>query len=385
LQCSPVEWEMASNSSFSKFYQFLLLVLLCLYTKPRVCQICTLTVNTPQSPHGGISEITYPHRLRIHPSPALVTFKFCTRKFIPHEQCQVLLRHYHSYCLNEVHESDLSFLDMLHVISFENPVKLRNPININSLVPLDLNLDEFIDTINSLVDNVILTNPREMASLDILLDDCFHLMGMLDYTDPHGSFLEFGSHSGKSTRLIEKYFESHPYFYHSVVHGFDSFQGLPEQWREGFPEGYFDIGGIPPYPETKHIRWNVGFFDHTVPPFMKTLAASSTPISFMHIDCDLYSSASTILSSFLQYSDQLLPIDSCVILLFNELIEYDSYKDHEIKAFYEFYQALIQKYHESSHIVLELLPRASFLSPETVGFRLCLFQRINQYVARKFY
>jgi hypothetical protein len=113
----------------------------------------------------------------------------------------------------------------------------------------------------------------------------------------------------------------------------------------------------------------------TVPSFLASLAASSTPISFVHIDCDLYSSTSVILSSLLQHSHKLIPENSCIVLLFNELVGYPSYEDHEIKAFHEFYHQLIEKYHGTLHIVLELLPRPLYVSSPTVGFRLCLFKR----------
>jgi hypothetical protein len=163
----------------------------------------------------------------------------------------------------------------------------------------------------------------------------------------------------------------------STVHGFDSFLGLPEDWREGFPSGFFDRGGIPPYNETKHIQWEIGLFNVTVPSYFEFLAASSTPISFMHIDCDLYSSTSIILSSLLRHSEKLIPVDTCIVLLFNELVGYPSYQDHEIKALHEFYLQLIKKHHGTLHIVLELLPRPLYVSFQTVGFRLCLFRRLE--------
>ena len=105
----------------------------------------------------------------------------------------------------------------------------------------------------------------------------------------------------------------------------------------------------------------------------------------MHIDCDIYSSTALIFSSLLEYSDQLMPIDSCLILFLNELIGYPTYEDHEIKAFYEFYQLLIQKYSSCCHVVIELLPRPIFGTDQAVGFRICLFPREEGLVARGYY
>ena len=43
-----------------------------------------------------------------------------------------------------------------------------------------------------------------------------------------GLFLEFGVYKADSLNFISKLFEQ------NQVYGFDSFQGLPEFWRDGF-------------------------------------------------------------------------------------------------------------------------------------------------------
>jgi hypothetical protein len=155
------------------------------------------------------------------------------------------LRYYYSYCLKEVSEPDVSELDMLYLISFENPVKFRSPINLNSLIPLHLLEEDFTKIIHALLDVVTFVTPRDMASLDLSSNDRFHLISTLDYTEPpSGTFLEFGSYSGTSTRVIENYFQSHLGYENSTVYGFDSFLGLPENWRDGFPAGFFDKGPL---------------------------------------------------------------------------------------------------------------------------------------------
>jgi hypothetical protein len=128
-------------------------------------EICTLTVNTPLSPNHATANIRYSHPY--NPSPALVTFRVCIRKLLPQEDCESILKYFYSHCLQKDHAPDLLFLEMLHLISFENPVKLRNPININSLIPLGLSFVEFIDVINTNVDATILTTPRGMSSQDL--------------------------------------------------------------------------------------------------------------------------------------------------------------------------------------------------------------------------
>ena len=111
-------------------------------------------------------------------------------------------------------------------------------------------------------------------------------------------------------------------------------------------------------------------------------------ITFIHIDCDLYSSTSLILQSLLEnyyikhfLSSSSSPLDNnnndinCIILLFNELIDYNGYENHEIKALYEFYYQLYHLIREQNNkfILLEMLPRQFITIHQVVAFRLCIF------------
>ena len=70
-----------------------------------------------------------------------------------------------------------------------------------------------------------------------------------------------------------------------TLYGFDSFEGLPEFWRDGIGKGAFALDGLP------KVRSNVvlvkGWFDDSLPKFLLDLN-SSDPLSYLHIDCDLY-------------------------------------------------------------------------------------------------
>ena len=53
-------------------------------------------------------------------------------------------------------------------------------------------------------------------------------------------WLEFGVYSGRTINYISK-------FTNDIVYGFDSFEGLPEKWRDGFDKGIFSTeGNLPP-------------------------------------------------------------------------------------------------------------------------------------------
>jgi predicted O-methyltransferase YrrM len=109
------------------------------------------------------------------------------------------------------------------------------------------------------------------------------------------------------------------------VYGFDSFEGLPERWRDGYTKGAFKVNALP------SVRSNVtlikGWFDQTLPPFIQQ---HKDPIGLLHIDCDLYSSTKII---FDQLAPQIHP--GCVIV-FDEYFNYPGWEEGEYKAFQEY-------------------------------------------------
>ena len=154
------------------------------------------------------------------------------------------------------------------------------------------------------------------------------LLAALQALPAHGGsglWLEFGSWRGDSTRKLA----------HGAcclgrsarTHAFDSFRGLPERWRGGWfgKASSFDRQGKPPF-EDERVRWHVGWFNETLPPF---LATHRQNVSLVHVDSDLYSSASFVLRHLAQ---RLLP---GAIIAFDELLNYPEYAEHEMKAFIE--------------------------------------------------
>ena len=134
-----------------------------------------------------------------------------------------------------------------------------------------------------------------------------------------GLWLEFGVFSGESINYISN-------FTTNTVYGFDSFEGLPEKWRPGYEKGMFSLGGHLPK-VNKNISLIKGWFNETLEDFIKN---QNQKISFIHIDCDLYSSTKYVLDTL---KDHLAK--DCVIV-FDEFINYDGYEHGEFKAFQEF-------------------------------------------------
>lgn len=140
--------------------------------------------------------------------------------------------------------------------------------------------------------------------------------------DPKGLFLEFGVFKGRTINQIAGLIADKG----ASVHGFDSFEGLPEDWNATGLKGAFSAKGK--LPEVRgNVRLHAGWFDNSLPPF---LSAHQGPVSFLHIDSDLYTSARTVLTA----TRNRLHRGS--VILFDEFFNYPGYEAHEFKAFAEF-------------------------------------------------
>ena len=139
---------------------------------------------------------------------------------------------------------------------------------------------------------------------------------------PDTLWLEFGVASGKTINYISN-------FTKDKVYGFDSFEGLPEKWRDGYDKGSFSTNGSLPI-VNNNVNLVKGWFNETLPNFIKT---HNKKISFIHMDADLYSSTKYIFDNLKEY------IDNDCIIVFDELVNYRDFnngKNGELEAFYEF-------------------------------------------------
>ena len=135
------------------------------------------------------------------------------------------------------------------------------------------------------------------------------------------SALEFGVYGGKS---INYFADACP---DSIFHGFECFEGLPEDWIPGRPKGTFKIDKTK-LRFHKNVIIHDGLFEDTLPSFVDK---NKDIISFIHIDCDIYSSTVTILSEL-----KHIILEHKPIVLFDEFYNYSGFESHEFKAFIEF-------------------------------------------------
>ena len=132
-----------------------------------------------------------------------------------------------------------------------------------------------------------------------------------------GLALEFGVWKGNSLRVLVKTFRHR-------IYGFDSFRGLPEDWRSGIPAGTFALKQPPKVPPNAELV--VGWFNETLDGF---LASHPGRIKFLHIDCDLYSSTRQVLAGC---RERLRPGS---IIVFDEYFNYPGWREGEFRAFQE--------------------------------------------------
>ena len=164
----------------------------------------------------------------------------------------------------------------------------------------------------------------------------------------NGLWLEFGVWVGTSINLIAQIMNTLQYG-DKTIYGFDSFEGLPENWtdpetgeqqKEGY-KGCFDLQGQFPQKRFSNIEFVKGWFDDSLPDFVKK---HTDPIALLHIDSDLYSSAKTIFDCV---GGQIVP---GTVIMFDEFYNYTGYQAHEYKAFKEFVEKRNVEYQWISHV-----------------------------------
>mmetsp|Transcript_14640 Transcript_14640/g.41850 ORF Transcript_14640/g.41850 Transcript_14640/m.41850 type:complete len:362 (-) Transcript_14640:3-1088(-) len=133
---------------------------------------------------------------------------------------------------------------------------------------------------------------------------------------PSGLWLEFGVGSGQTTAAIATRLKS-IYGYDVVLHGFDSFLGLPASWAHTkLGAGAFSTGGRVPEHllAMGNVRVHAGLFAATLG------GLGEGPVAFAHVDVDLYSSAVEVLA---EIACRLHPGS---VLVFDELVNYAGFE-----------------------------------------------------------
>ena len=139
-----------------------------------------------------------------------------------------------------------------------------------------------------------------------------------DVADSEVLYLEFGVFQGESMR----YWSSHLRNPKAKLHGFDSFEGLPETWNLNLKKGHFSTNGAIPDIRDPRVKFFKGWFNETlatyIPPPHERLV--------IDMDADLYSSTIYVLRKLQQ------------IIVPGTYLYFDEFADrlNELRAFAEF-------------------------------------------------
>ena len=139
-----------------------------------------------------------------------------------------------------------------------------------------------------------------------------------DVRDKKVLYLEFGVYRGESMR----YWSSQLRNPEANLHGFDSFEGLPENWNIDSPRGRFTTNGTIPHIEDSRVKFFKGWFDDTLPLYQMP----SHDRLVLYMDADLYSSTIYVLNTL---RTSIVP---------GTYIYFDEFADraNELRAFAEF-------------------------------------------------
>lgn len=139
---------------------------------------------------------------------------------------------------------------------------------------------------------------------------------IIELSDQDRPFYEFGVFTGEAFKYLVNTFKK--------GFGFDTFEGLPEDWHEEKAGSYSSAGNIPTVMGGEFIA---GRFEDTLPAFF----SEPRPIaSLINFDADLYSSTICALDNSKSV------IDSHTILIFDEFIVNEHWEQDEYKALNEF-------------------------------------------------
>ena len=133
-------------------------------------------------------------------------------------------------------------------------------------------------------------------------------------------YLEFGVFKGESMRFWSRELKNP----NANLHGFDSFEGLPEDFDVDGPyiKGTFDVGGTIPQIDDSRVKFFKGWFDQVLTGY----TAPPHEVLVIVMDADLYSSTIYVLRHFKSI------IRKGTFIFFDEM----SRIEHEPKAFGEF-------------------------------------------------
>lgn len=140
-----------------------------------------------------------------------------------------------------------------------------------------------------------------------------------------GLYVEFGVAKGVGSKVFGNHLKPHGL----GLTGFDSFEGLEEDWtgiHTGRAGGAFSLNGnLPKVPA--NVTLVKGWVQDTLPSYLKE--TGKAPFSFVHMDMDTYTPTAYALKAIKKR------LVKGSVILFDELYGYPGWRHHEYKALEE--------------------------------------------------
>lgn len=180
---------------------------------------------------------------------------------------------------------------------------------------------------------------EDILKSKVITDKKEYFVEISNHANIDGDIVEMGVYNGESLRIIEEVFPNENIF------GFDSFEGIPEEWVTSddytVPKNFFDLGGS--FPNLNNSTLVKGWFSDSIPGYKENI----NQLKFIHIDCDLYSSTQVTLEEFNDH------IKKGTMIAFDEFIQfpeapskwYPNWEEGEYKACIEWMQKYNRKLH----------------------------------------
>jgi O-methyltransferase len=133
-------------------------------------------------------------------------------------------------------------------------------------------------------------------------------------------YLEFGVWKGEATDAWRK-LNTHP---DSRFVGFDTFEGLPEDWEANHPKGTFSTNGTAPQIDDPRVAFVKGLFQDTLRGYLQATPLRNRLV--VNIDCDLYSATLFVLGTLDKF------FAPGTVIIFDDFYS----MNHETKAFIDY-------------------------------------------------
>jgi O-methyltransferase len=141
-------------------------------------------------------------------------------------------------------------------------------------------------------------------------------------------YLEFGVWRGEATdawRNLNTHSDSR-------FVGFDTFEGLPEDWEKNHPKGTFSTGGVVPKIDDTRVSFVKGLFQDTLREFLNTTPLQNRLV--VNVDCDLYSATLFVLGTLDKFFQR------GTVIIFDDFYS----MNHETKAFIDYDKSFGRKW-----------------------------------------